>query len=291
MKRALLCILLLALPAAAQAPAGTAELQRKVEQYIRHLYGLGPSITVKASAPTESPAPGFLEVTVDISQGSQSESAVFYVSRDAKHLLTGEIHDLSADPFAAVRRQIKLDGYPSLGPANARVTLVAYSDFQCPHCRELAGQLKPLLAQYPQVRFVFKDLPLVQIHPWAMTAATAARCAYLQKPEAFWTLHDLIFENQENIRPDTAWQRMLEFATQAGLDLAAYRACMASPETKQAIEASDEEARALRIANTPTVFVNGRRIVGGEPNLVRRFIAYELAAAPQAQPGQRRPQP
>jgi len=292
MKRATLLVLLLAMTAAGQATAPTpAELQKKVEAYVRKLFALGPSITVKPGSLTESPIPGFYQVNVDVTAGGQSDSASFYVSKDGRHLIRGELYDLAVDPFAANRARIKLDGAPSKGPTNARVVLVEYSDFQCPHCRQLYQILKELVPRYPQVRFVFKDFPLAQIHPWALTAAYAGRCASQQNPEAFWKLHDLVFDHQENITAENAWQTMLDYAGQLGLDTAAFRVCLTSEETKKAVEASVREGQALRIANTPTVFLNGRRIVGGDRQYLEQVLQYELSLLGPAPGTAPRPQP
>ncbi len=122
-------------------------------------------------------------------------------------MLRGDLQDMSADPLAAARSLIHLANNPSKSPTDARVTVVEYSDFQCPSCRQLHQTLRTIVPAYPQVRFVFKDFPLVQIHPWAMTAAIAGRCAYQESPEAFWKLHDTVFDNQDAISPDSAWQK------------------------------------------------------------------------------------
>ena len=87
-------------------------------------------------------------------------------------MFRGEIQDLNGDPLADTRQQLHLEGYPSKGPANAKVVLVEFADFECPVCRQLDQGLRELLVKYPQVRLVFKDFPIEQIHPWARTAAT-----------------------------------------------------------------------------------------------------------------------
>lgn len=279
------------------APAPT-ELQRKVETFVRKLFAWGPQYEVKVSQPSPSSVPGYLQVNVEVLFQGQSDNAVMYVSTDGRYLLRGDLHDLQVDPFAANRAKLTVEGHPAKGPANARVTLVEFSDFQCPSCRALHQALKTILPKYPQLRVVYKDLPLAQIHPWAVTAAIAGRCAFMQNPANFWKYHDSLFDNQENIRPDNAWERILELATQAGYDPAAMRACMIAPEPKAAVEASVKEAQALRIANTPTVFVNGRRITGGDPATLEQYIAYELAQGqpaprltPKAAPPKAPPQP
>lgn len=272
---------------------GAGELERQVERFVRRLFALGPSFQVRAGAPSPAPVEGFLEVPVEIVAGGQVNDLVFYVSRDGRHIFRGELFELAADPFAATRDRIRLDGAPSKGPADARVVVVEFADFECPSCRMLHNALRQIVPRYPQVRFVFKDYPLEQIHPWALTAHTAGRCALAQSSDGFWKLHDLIYDNQEAITPSNVWQTMLDFAGRAGLDVALLRACMTSEAPKQALAASVAEGQALRVANTPTVFVNGRRIVGGDPNLIVQYIEYELAAAGQpagrSQPGAPRP--
>jgi protein-disulfide isomerase len=273
-------------------PSGTAptsaQLQQRVEAYVRRLYAWGPSFQVVVGMPKDSAVPGFYEVMLQVSAGGQSDTGAVWVSKDGRFLLRGEINDLTVDPFAAARRQIKLEGSTTQGPADARVVVVDYSDFQCPHCRQLDTELRALTARYPQVRFVSKHFPLSQIHPWAMTAATAAWCAYQQKPETYWAYHHLLFDNQENISTQNAWQKVQELAGQAGHDPAAIRACMASPEAKAAVEADLKEGVALSIANTPTVFINGRRVVGADRNILEQFINYELAVSAPP-PALRRP--
>jgi protein-disulfide isomerase len=302
--RAFVVVASLAVVAAAMPQSnGAGELEQKVERFVRRLFALGPSFEVRAGAPAPSPVEGFQQVPVEVVAGGQVNELVFYVSRDGRHIFRGELFELAADPFAATRDRLSLAGAPSKGPADARVVVVEFSDFECPTCRMLHNALRQIVARYPQVRFVFKDYPLEQIHPWAMTAHIAGRCALAQSNDAFWKLHDLIYDNQESITPASAWQTMLDYAGRAGLDAAAFRACMTSEPPKQAVAASVAEGQELRVANTPTVFVNGRRIVGGDPNLIVQYIEYELAAAGQptgqssgapagrTQPGTSRPQP
>lgn len=289
----LMAILLLANFSAAQgtAPSGAtaeptkAEIQKRAEIYLRKVFAWGPSFQVKVGEPGPSSLPGFYQITVQVTVGSESDTAIMYISKDGKHLIRGDVLDTNEDPFAENRRQIKLDAHPSRGPANARVVVVDFSDFQCPHCRQLDQILRELRVQYPQVRFVTKHFPLAQIHPWAETAHLAAECTYRLKPEVYWSVHDAIFDAQEQITTENVWQKMLELAGQTGIDVDAFKVCMTAPETKQAIQRDLKEGQAVRIANTPTVFVNGRRLVGGDQRTLRQFIDYELpAVAPTPKP-------
>lgn len=282
MKFRMLCSLLLfATSTLAQAPSGppapaTAQIQERVEKYLRNLFAWGPSFAVKVGPLEPAPLPGFYRTSVKVSHNGKSQDANVYVSKDGRFLFRGEPDDMLADPFASNRARIHLDGNPSKGPGNARVVVVEFSDFECPHCRLLYQALKELEVRYPQVRFVFKDFPLTEIHPWAMTAAIAARCAYQQNPEAFWKLHDAIFDKQDLISAENAWDKMLDFARDAGLQLDRFRGCMASPEAKQAVEANASDARALQVASTPTLFVNGRPLVGADKEVIAQSIDFEL---------------
>jgi len=268
---------------ASQAPKATAPstpqtpLQKTVESYLRHLYALGPNVRLTVSAPKESEVPGLLETTVDVKDGENSQAAKFYLSKDGKYLVRGEVSDLSKDPMAETRALLQTKDAPSLGDPKAPVTLVEFSDFQCPVCRSLHDVLRGMLPNYPQVRVVFKDFPLESLHPWARTAALAGRCAYEQNPSAFWKLYDLIYDQQELISASNAWTKMTDFAGQAGLNADAFRACMASPAAGAAIEASKANGQRLEVGSTPTVFVNGRRMVGADAHLLEQYIQYELA--------------
>ncbi len=244
---------------------------------MRHLYAFGPNVQLTVSAPKDSEVPGLLETTVDLKDGENSQSAKIYVSKDGKYLVRGEVSDLTKDPLAETRALLQIKDAPSLGDPKAPVTLVEFSDFECPVCRSLHDVLRGMLANFPQVRVVFKDFPLESLHPWARTAALAGHCAYEQDPKAFWKVYDLIYDQQELISAANAWTKMTEFAGQAGLNAEAFRGCMVSPEAGAAIEASKTNGQQLEVGSTPTIFVNGRRLVGADPHLLEQYIRYELA--------------
>lgn len=93
-------------------------------------------------------------------------------------------------------------------------------------------------------------------------------------------MHDSIFDSQQVISAENVWQKMQDFAAKAGLEPESFRACMASPEAKQAVLQSVKEAQELKVANTPTVFVNGRRMIGADRILLEQFLQYELMSHP-----------
>jgi protein-disulfide isomerase len=224
----------------------------------------------------ESSVPGLYQITMDVAMDNQNDTATFYVSKDGRFLMRGELEDMTSDPLAEIRKKINLEDTPSEGPANARVVLVEYADFECPSCKQMDTILRATLPTFPQVKLYYKDFPLVDIHPWALTAAEAGRCAYKQNPAAFWKFHDHIFNTQDLISPGNVFDKMQDYATEAGLDAAALRACMSDPGTQAQIQKSMAEGEALHIANTPTVFVNGHRLIGPDAASLEQFIRYEV---------------
>jgi protein-disulfide isomerase len=262
--------------AATPASAGQLPIQKTVEAYLRNLYAFGADTAVKVAVPKDIGVEGLEEVDVEVKIGENQQTGKVYVTRDGKYMFRGELSDLAKDPMAETRAQLQTKDSPSLGPANAPVTLVEFSDFECPVCRNLHDALRGLLPNYPQVRVVFKDYPIEQIHPWARTAALAARCAYQQDPKAFWKMYDLIYDGQETISAENAWGKMTDFAGQSGLNPDAFKACMASPEAGAAVNASRDNGIQLEVNSTPTIFVNGRRIVGADPHILEQYIKYEL---------------
>jgi len=258
---------------AAQTPT-----QKNIEAYLRHLYAFGPDVLLVVGSPRETAVEGLLETTINLTIGENKETVKFYLSKDGKFLFRGEMSDMTKDPLVESRKQIQMKDAPSLGDPKAAVTLVEYSDFECPVCRNLHDVLRDsILPKYPgKVRVVFKDFPIEQLHPWARTAAIAGRCAYQQNPMAFWKMYDFIYDNQEIISATNAWTKMLDYAGQSGLEGDTFKACMASPEAGEAVNASRTNGQQLDVNSTPTVFVNGRRIVGADAHLLEQYINYEL---------------
>jgi protein-disulfide isomerase len=264
-------------PVTAQT-APQSEMQKKIEQYLRHIYAFGPEVKLVVPEPKDSEIAGLMVTTVQLTSGESHDTAKMYLSKDGRFLFRGDVSDMSKDPLAEVRAKIDLKSAPSVGASTATVTVVEFADFECPVCRQLHEQLRSLLPNYPQVKFYFKDFPIEQIHPWAKTAALAGRCAYNQKPNAFWKIYDGFYDGQDLVSAANAWDKAVDFASQAGLDQSAFKTCMASPEAAGAVDTSVANAKLLDVTSTPTIFVNGRRIVGADAGTIERFIQFELAS-------------
>ena len=261
--------------AAPETNAQPSPMQKSVEAYLRNLYAFGSDVQVTVGPLKETSIPGLLATDITVKVENNVQSVQFYVSKDGKYLLRGELSDLTKDPTAENRAKLQIKDAPVWGDPKAPITMVEFSDFECPVCRSLHDVLRGLLANYPQVRLVFKDFPLEQ-HPWARSAATAGRCAYNQDPQAFWKLYDLIYDNQDVISPENSYAKLTDYASQIGLNPDSFKSCMASPEAAAAVDASQRNGESLQVSSTPTIFINGRRIVGADPHLVEQNIKYEL---------------
>jgi protein-disulfide isomerase len=252
------------------------ELKHKVELYLRNMFAFGPETTLVVGDFKETGLPGLLETTIAVTIESNKENAKMWVSKDGKFLFRGELNDMNKDGFAENRAKLDLKGAPSTGGPEAPITVVEFADFECPVCRNLHEALRGLLPKYPHARLVFKDFPLEQVHPWARTGALAGRCAYQQDPKAFWKMYDFLYDNQDLISAANAWDKMTDYASRAGLDTDAFKACMTSPEAASAVDASIANAKLLDVTSAPTLFVNGRRIVGADPHQLELLLQYEM---------------
>lgn len=253
-----------------------AQLLKSAETFVRNLFTLGPEYKVNLGPLGPSPAASFYKLPLNVTDEQQTQSGIAYISKDGKTFIQGEMFDISVDPFAENRSKLHIEGNPSKGPADARVTLVEFVDFECPDCRELHSNMKLIETHYPQIRVVIEDFPLAK-HPWAETASIGARCAFMQSPQAYWKFNDFIFDGQDLISPENVWQELNDLAVQAGLDADSFKACMTSPDAKKAVDANQSNGVALGVVNTPTVFINGRTIVGGDTATLERFIDFELS--------------
>ncbi len=265
--------------ASAQQPVSgpPVQVQKRVEAFLRNYFALGPDYTITVGTPKQIGSSGLSELPIQVKSPEASEDVKMYLTADGRYLLRGEINDLTADPLAGNIAKIDIKGAPVFGDPKAPITIVEYSDFECPVCRSLHDVIRGILPNYPQVKLIFKDFPIESIHPWARTAALAGRCAYQQDPKSFWKLYDLVYDNRDLISASNAYDRMVAYAGRSGLSLDIFKSCLSSPQATAEVDASLENGKALDVNSTPTLFVNGRRLVGEDPHTLQQYIDFEVA--------------
>ena len=154
---------------------------------------------------------------------------------------------------------VSADDDPSVGPANAPVTIVEFSDFQCPYCKLSVPTIKEILAKYPdKVRVVYRDYPGPN-HPHAQQAAEAAQCAGDQGK--FWEYHDSLFDHQA---PGTEWN-FIDLAKEIGLNRDTFATCLHTRRYREEVDKDLHDGFTLGVTSTPTFFINGRPLVGAQP--------------------------
>ena len=161
----------------------------------------------------------------------------------------------------AVKATFELTGRPVKGNSTATVTIVEFSDFQCPYCSRANATVAEIMKAYPNdVRVYFLHFPLA-MHPEAMPAAVASHCAHQQGK--FWTMHDAIFENQRALSS----KKLEELAKMVGLDMTQYAACVKNPQTLAFVKADMKQGEVAGVQGTPTFFINGVQFPRGVPGV------------------------
>ena len=155
---------------------------------------------------------------------------------------------------------VSAEDAPVKGPANAPITIVEFSDFQCSYCKRVVNVLDQVLERYPdKVKLAFRDFPIANIHPQAEKAAEAAHCAGEQGK--FWEFHDLLFEKQDAI-PTT---NFAEHAKTLGLDVSTFQTCLDGRKYQEKVERNYAAGVKAGVSGTPAFFINGRLLSGAQP--------------------------
>jgi protein-disulfide isomerase len=221
---------------------------------------------------TDEEVASFYKANTDQMQGQPFEAMAAPIARfltlqrqdEARKALVAELRKSAPGvevSLAAPRYDVAVsDDDPSYGDSDADVTIVEFSDYQCPYCRQAVPVLKRVQETYgDRVRVVWKDYPLTRIHPLAVKAAEAAHCAGEQ--EKYWPYHDRLFEQQEALAIDD----LRRHARELGLDLPRFNACVDSGKYAVTVSAGLEAGNRLGVSSTPTLFINGRVMPGAYP--------------------------
>jgi protein-disulfide isomerase len=203
-------------------------------------------------------------------------------------LFIGHFMPLTGDARAARTKALQplIEKSPATGAASPQVTVIEFSDFECPSCQRAAGYMKPILAAHgDKVRYVRFDMPLITIHPWAFSAAVAGRAIFHQKPELFWTFKEQVYENQEKLNAFTIDEFVRNFAQDHELDLKKFDAEIASPELRADIMRGLAAAFVSDVRATPTYLVNGVNVdPGTDGKALADYVEKALTASAKPNP-------
>lgn len=265
--------LLVCLGCAAQS--SNPDLDRRIERHIRAQYDLPAKVNVILGPKTPSPDfANYEAMSVTISLGENKKIYDFLVSKDGNTLLRMIKMDLTKDPYAEVEKKIHIDGRPVRGNKDAKVTVVNFDDFECPYCAMMHTELTDDILKFygDKIKIVYKDFPLTEIHPWAKHAAIDANCLAAQNPNAFWNFADEIHAHSREMSHGMTLDQQkdkVDFITidvgqKAGVNMDTLKGCVKA-QKDDTVRASMDEAEALGIDATPTMFVNGQKVDGVVP--------------------------
>jgi protein-disulfide isomerase len=181
---------------------------------------------------------------------------------------------LSKDPLAETMSKINVSGRPTRGVTASKVVVVNFDDLECPFCSRMHQTLFPeILKEYgDRITFIYKDYPLVDIHPWATHAAVDANCLAAQNGDAYWDFADYIHANQHEVSNEKTPGARLEALDKLtllqgqkhNLDVVKLQSCIKAQD-ESAVKASMKEAEGIGVEATPTLFINGEKIDGAVP--------------------------
>jgi len=282
--------------AAPGAPDAT--LNRRIEVMVRSQFSIPPEVSVALGHRTTSQISGYDTLPITLSNGSTKKVIDFLISTDNQKLARLETFDLAKSPIF----NIDIAGRPIRGNPEAKVTVINFDDLECPYCARMHTSLFPMtMDRYKdKVRFIYKDDPLTELHPWAMHAAVDANCLADLSSPAYWNFVDYVHAHGQEVNGEDrnlskSFATLDKIAREEGnvakLDSAKLDACLAKQDESQ-VRASAKEAEALGIDGTPAVFVDGERINGAVPAeqvwmvIDRALRADGIEPPPAVQPAQ-----
>ena len=257
------------------AQSASSDIAQKIERQVRSYYKVPPEVKIIVGAP--SPSPDFSNydtVIVTVDNGDKKQELTFLVAKDRSSMMRITKFDLKKDPYAEIMSKIDTTGRPRRGAQSSKVVVVNFDDFECPFCSRMHQTLFPeILKEYgDRITFIYKDYPLVEIHPWAVHAAVDANCLAAQSGDAYWDFADYIHANQHQVsdqktpkgREDELDRLALTQAQKHNLDITKAQACIRAQDDS-AVKASMKEGDAIGVEATPTLFINGQKIDGAVP--------------------------
>lgn len=257
----------------------TGRTRQDVVRCVQRAAKLPASAKITLGAFERSAFPGLLKASVRVEEASKAASGHVFITADRKAAILGAVL-----PFSPkfVEQLIDTKGQPDVGPSNARVTIVEYTDLECPYCARFQRFLdQQFLPQYGrEVRVIFKEFPLSK-HPWSMSAAIANECAYQIDPPAFLRFRALIFASQDEINLANVRDKLLVLGEESGINRLELATCMDSGASRPRVEADLREVENLSIMFLPTLFVNGRITVNPSPEIFEQLVNQELKRATQ----------
>jgi len=292
------------------------DVSQRIERQVRAYFKIPTAVPVAVGTPKPSEFSGYDTLPITLGVGEEKKTYEFLLSKDGNTLLRMSKIDISPQTYALtlnhdaevrkkgleLMKKIDVSGRPWRGAKDAKVAVVVYDDFQCPYCSRMYHTLfgEVMKTYGDRVHVVFKDFPLMEIHPWAKRAAIDSNCLAEQSNDAYWDFSDYVHQNQQQIGrdPQAATAKLDSVALDSGkkfeVDANILQSCLkAQPDS--ALKASLKEADSLGVSATPTLFVNGEKLEGAvsgeELQQVLQAALRDAQGAPVMAAGEPQPTP
>lgn len=261
--------------------ANRSATDKKIVDYVRTKFKVPADVKLSVGPFHDSKFADFYETTIYGQKGEKKSATPAFLTKDGRYTVIGSVFNLGTDPRQEVEQTINLRDQPTVGPANARVTIVEFADLECPTCAEMQKFIEEkLIPKYGnKIRVVFKEFPLVTIHDWSLRAAIANECVYQINPADYFRYRSTIFASQSMINAANVRQLLLDFGQRVGLSQLKLATCLDSKASLPRVEADMQEGRKLGVMSTPTLFINGTPVVGLSPDRIYGMIDQDLAAS------------
>jgi len=267
-------------PAAPPQPTGTPPpppnalppnpaIDARVTTYLQKRFMIDDPAHIQLGPMIPTVMAGVFSRSVRISNDrGQSVAATMYTNASEDQMilsqLAAQIYDMTKDPWEKVDlKPLHLDDRPVMGSASAPITIIEFADFECPFCAHAFSTLETMVhtTYKDKLRVMYKNYPL-NSHPWAIRAAIGAECARLQNPEAFWEFARDYYSSQGSITVKNIDDNIHATAKRLNLDVPTLDACMAGKAAQARIEEDQKDGNEVAVSSTPTLFINGIRIIG-----------------------------
>jgi protein-disulfide isomerase len=265
-----------ALAAEAGKPAASRASDAKLKAALQKRLLVPNLADLSVGPPSPAPLPGVMQRTITVNaEGQRFDVELFTDSSGDKGILAQRFAPFSvADPWERVdMKLLHLNDRPTLGPADAPVTIVEFADFECPYCAKAFGEIETLVntTYSGKVRLVWKAFPLQQ-HTWAEQAAIAAECVRQQNPQAFWTVAGDFYRDQNEITPQNLRDHIYSYANTLGIDSKALNACILASGAEGRVDQDKKDGAAVHVVSTPTFLINGVPVIGLPTSNVFDFV-------------------
>ncbi|MGH7988185.1 MAG: thioredoxin domain-containing protein [Candidatus Binataceae bacterium] len=231
---------------------------------------------IELGSAMHSPFPGLWQrsVTFSNAQGQKATYPIYLDPSENRLIIGGRYVDTSHPWQELDVKALHLKDRPTLGLADAPVTIIEFADFECPFCKRAFNEIETLVntTYRGKVHLIWKNYPLIHVHPWAEQAAIAAECARRQNPHAFWTFAHDFYRDQDQISVENLRQHVDDYTSDAGLDGKTLNACVLGDAAQQRVQQDMRDGQALHLESTPTFIINGVPVVGLPSGNVFDFV-------------------